>query len=86
MSLEIREKIRSFILDTVLAGSRKNGIADDASFMDNGIIDSTGILELVAFIQDEWHIEVRDDELVPENFDSIEKLSNYISRKVSAKS
>lgn len=81
--MDVKDRIRDFILETVLAGSRSNGIADDASFMDNGIMDSTGILELVAFIQDEWEIEVRDNELVPDNFDSIAKLSSYISRKTS---
>jgi acyl carrier protein len=79
--LDAKERIRSFILETVLAGSRTSDIADDDSFMDKGIIDSTGILELVAFIQDEWKFEVRDEELVPDNFDSIAKLSGYISRK-----
>ncbi len=79
--MEVKDRIRNFILETVLAGSRSNGIADDDSFMDNGIIDSTGILELVAFIQDEWNVEVRDSELIPDNFDSVAKLSSYISRK-----
>lgn len=79
--MDVKERIRGFILENVLAGSSSTGIADDDSFMDTGIIDSTGILELVAFIQDEFKIEVRDDELVPDNFDSIAKLSGYISRK-----
>lgn len=79
--MDAKETIRTFILESVLAGSKTNGIADDDSFMDKGIIDSTGILELVAFIQDTFKIEVRDDELVPDNFDSVEKLSRYISRK-----
>jgi len=79
--VDVKETIRAFILESVLAGSKTTGIADDDSFMDKGIIDSTGILELVAFIQDTFKIEVRDDELVPDNFDSVEKLSRYLSRK-----
>lgn len=79
--MDAKETIRTFILESVLAGSKTTGIADDDSFMDKGIIDSTGILELVAFIQDTFTIEVRDDELVPDNFDSVEKLSRYIARK-----
>lgn len=79
--MDAKETIRTFILESVLAGSKTAGIADDDSFMDKGIIDSTGILELVAFIQDTFKIEVRDDELVPDNFDSVEKLSRYIARK-----
>ncbi len=79
--METKERIRGFILESVLAGSSSTGIADNDSFMDKGIIDSTGILELVAFIQDEFKIDVRDEELIPDNFDSVAKLSSYISRK-----
>ena len=79
--MEVRDRIRDFILESVLAGSSSIGVADDDSFMDKGLIDSTGILELVAFIQDEFKIDVRDEELIPDNFDSVAKLSSYISRK-----
>ena len=51
--------------------------------MDNGIIDSLGVLELVSFIEDSFGIEVKDEELIPENLDSISNLLRYIEKKLS---
>jgi acyl carrier protein len=80
----VNEKIRSFILENVLAGSRGATLNDNDSFLEKGIIDSTGILELVSFIEDEFKIQVRDEELVPDNFDSVSKLAGYITTKISS--
>ena len=80
--MAVNEKIRSFILENVLAGARGAALNDDDSFLETGVIDSTGILELVSFIEDEFKIEVKDDELVPDNFDSVSKLSGYITTKI----
>ena len=55
---------------------------NDDSFLETGIIDSTGVLELVAFIEDQYHVEVDDDELVPENLDSINRLIDFIDSKI----
>ena len=56
-------------------------VSDDASFLENGIIDSTGVLELVCFLETEFGIEVADEEMLPENLDSIRAVAAYISRK-----
>jgi len=80
--LEITEKIRSFIMNNVLIGSDAGNLDNDDSFLEKGIIDSTGILELVAFIESEFDIDVKDEELIPDNFDSVSKMSTYISNKV----
>lgn len=82
--MAVNEKIRSFILENVLAGSRGATLNDNDSFLEKGIIDSTGILELVSFIEDEFKIQVRDEELVPDNFDSVSKLAGYITTKISS--
>jgi acyl carrier protein len=78
----MKEQIRTYIMDNILLGSADKSIADDDSFLEKGIIDSTGILELVAFVEDEFDIEVGDEELIPDNFDSIEKLAVYTQGKI----
>ena len=78
----MKDQIRTYIMDNILLGSADQSIADDDSFLEKGIIDSTGILELVTFVEDEFNIEVGDEELIPDNFDSIEKLTAYTQRKI----
>jgi acyl carrier protein len=77
----MKDQIRTYIMDHILLGSADQPMADDDSFLDKGIIDSTGILELVEYVEDEFKIEVADEELIPDNFDSIEKLAAYAQRK-----
>ncbi|MDH4222240.1 MAG: acyl carrier protein [candidate division Zixibacteria bacterium] len=83
--MQIEEKVRTFIQDNFLLGDKNRVIKEDESFLQNGIIDSTGVLELVNFIEETYNIKVEDEELVPENLDSIKNLIAYISRKQSAK-
>jgi len=78
---ETRDKIREFIVENFLFGS-DDGLQDDTSFLDEGIIDSTGILELVDFLEEEFGIAVEDEELVPENLDSIKNVTEYLERKI----
>lgn len=78
---EIKEKVRSFVVENFLFG-KADGLEDGTSFLDEGIIDSTGILELVEYVEQEFSISVEDEDLIPENLDSILNVSNYISRKV----
>lgn len=77
---KIKTKIRSFIIDNFLFGE-DNGLKDETSFLDEGIIDSTGVLELVTFLEDEFEIEVEDEELIPENLDSIDNIAIYLEGK-----
>ncbi len=83
--MEIATKIKTFIHDNFLLGDKRKEINEDESFLQSGIIDSTGVLELVNFIEETYNIKVEDEELVPENLDSIKNLIAYISRKQSAK-
>ena len=78
---ETRDKIRAFILENFLFGNDQ-GLNDDISFLDEGIIDSTGILELVSFLEEEFDISVEDEEIVPENLDSIKNVVSYLERKM----
>lgn len=74
-------EVRAFIVENFLYGQDDN-FSEDVSFLEKGIIDSTGVLELVSFVEDKFGIVVQDQELIPDNFDSLGKLSAYISRKL----
>ena len=78
---EFKVKIRAFIIDNFLFGEA-NGLGDDTSFLEEGIIDSTGVLELVEFLEKEFAISVEDEELIPENLDSIDNTAKYLAQKV----
>jgi acyl carrier protein len=74
------ETVKAFIVDNFLFGESKE-LEEDTSFLETGIVDSTGILELVAFIEETFGIRMADDELIPENLDSISNVVNYLQRK-----
>jgi acyl carrier protein len=76
-----KEKIREFVIENFLFGA-DDGVEDDTSFLENGIVDSTGILELVTFLEEEFEISVEDEELIPENLDSINNVVAYLQRKL----
>ena len=73
--------VKDFIIENFLFGE-SDDLAEDTSFLDSGIIDSTGILELVAFLEENYRITVEDDELVPENFNSISDVSRFLKTKL----
>jgi len=77
----ITTQVKTFIVDNFLFGQGGDKITDDASLMDNGIVDSTGVLELVAFLEETWSIAVEDEELVPENLDTLGNITRFIQRK-----
>jgi acyl carrier protein len=75
-----REKIRYFIRESFLFGG-DDELRDDDSFLELGIVDSTGVLELVAFLESEWDLSIDDAELVPENLDSVDNIVGFLDRK-----
>lgn len=78
---QVEETIKRFILENFLFTSDPDGIANDTSFLEKGIIDSTGVLELVGFLEDTFGIQVEDDEVVPANLDCIDSLVQYVRGK-----
>jgi acyl carrier protein len=72
-----RERIRSFIVDSFFV----EDFADDDSFLRRGLIDSTGMMELVAFLEEQFRISLQDGELVPENLDSLARVTAFVERK-----
>ncbi|MGQ9647785.1 MAG: acyl carrier protein [Thermodesulfobacteriota bacterium] len=79
--MQIEKDIKKFIMDNfILDGD--NNLSNEDSLLEKGIIDSTGVLELVAFIEEAYHFKIRDEELVPENLDSIKNISQFIQNKL----
>jgi acyl carrier protein len=78
---DYKTRIRAFIIENFLFGEA-NGLNDDTSLLEEGIIDSTGVLELVEFLESEFSINVEDEELIPENLDSINNTAKYLAQKV----
>jgi len=74
-------KIRSFITDNFLFREDRSDLKDTESLLDAGLIDSTGVLELVAFLEQEFGIVVADAEIVPDNLDSIAAIARFVDRK-----
>jgi acyl carrier protein len=83
MPMTIEKQIRDFIIENFLFGTPDNGLEDTDSLLDKGIIDSTGVLELVSHLEETYSIQVEDEELIPDNLDSIVAVTNYIQRKQS---
>ena len=75
--------LRQFVNDNFLFGADEDYSNDD-SFLEMGIIDSTGVLELIAHVQSTYGLKIEDDELLPENLDSIDSLVDFINRKQTA--
>ena len=75
--------IRTYIVENFLFGQAE-GLENDSSFLEKGILDSTGVLELVAHLESTYGIKVEDDELLPDNLDSIDLICSFVERKVRA--
>ena len=80
----IKDKIRSYILENFLFTDDQSELNNEDSFMDQGIIDSTAVLELIFFIEEEFGVKVEAEEMVPENLDSVNKVTSFIERKTGA--
>jgi len=78
---DIAKKISTFITDNLLLG-RTVDLVGTSSFLDAGIIDSTGVLELVQFLEETWGLSVKDEEMEPENLDSLVRLESFVKKKL----
>jgi acyl carrier protein len=78
---KIKEELREFIAESILFSSNGYQHGDETSFLDHGILDSMSIMDLVLHVETEFNVKIEDQEITPENFDSIEKLAAYIERK-----
>lgn len=76
-----KQKIKNFIIENFLFGNA-DGLNDDTSFLEEGIIDSTGVLELITYLEEEFSLQVDDEELIPENLDSINNVIGFLQKKM----
>lgn len=81
---QIRQELRQFVVDNFLLGQDDVALTDDMSFLDLGIVDSTGVLELVSFLERQYALKLDDEDLVPENLDSIDNLAAFLERKLQS--
>jgi acyl carrier protein len=79
----VKQAVRDFIEASFLFREGRDRLADGESLLAAGLIDSTGILELVSFIETEFAIAMEDEEIVPDNLDSVDQIAAYIERKRS---
>ncbi|OCO99194.1 MULTISPECIES: acyl carrier protein [unclassified Ensifer] len=84
MTETIKDSVRAFVIENFLFGDTSYDLAETASLIENDIIDSTGVLELVAFIEDRFGIAMADSDIVPANLDSLARISAFIETKVGA--
>lgn len=84
MAETIRDKVRNFIVENFLFGDTSYQLADDASLIENDIIDSTAVLELVAFIEDNFGITMSDADIVPANLDSLARISSFVEMRAGS--
>jgi acyl carrier protein len=78
---EINKVIKAFVLEQYMFGYNEDELGNDSSLLELGVLDSTGIIEMVAFIEHRFKIPVLDEEITPENFDSINYISSFVNKK-----
>lgn len=78
---QTKAAIRAFIVENFLFGDESHPLKDETSLIDNDMIDSTGILELVTFLEERFGLRVADADIVPANLDSIERIAGFVERK-----
>jgi acyl carrier protein len=82
---DLEKTVREFVIRNFIFED-DGSLIPETSFLDNGIIDSTGVLELISFVEETYGIKVEDHEIVPENFDSIRNVASFVERRLSVSS
>lgn len=80
----IEADVRQYIIDKLLFGQSDVVVGGDTSFLESGLIDSTGVLELVAFLEEKFLIKVEDEDLIPANLDSVNALIRFVEEKTTS--
>lgn len=81
--MDVKEQIRRYVAENFLFSDNGFELGNDESFLEAGVVDSLGVLELVTFVEEEFDVQVADEDIVPDNFDSVDQLAHYIDRKRS---
>jgi acyl carrier protein len=80
--MALNDELRKFVTDNFMYGKPYEGFADDDSFIERGIIDSTAVMELVAFLEGRYGIKLQDQDLIPDNLDSINSLARFVENRL----
>ena len=80
--MDYKKDIEEFIVENFLFGE-KNELKEETNFFDKGIVDSTGVLELICFIEESYDITIDDEEVTQKNFSSISNVNNYLLQKLN---
>ncbi len=80
--MNIEQTISNFVIENFIFEENPNQLDNNQSFLESGIIDSTGMLELVSFIEEKYDIKIEDEELIPDNLDSVNNVSQFINKKI----
>lgn len=84
MGREMIDRIRAYLQENFLFNTDPGALGNDDSFLEKGILDSTGVLEVVSWIEETYGVKVADEEMIPDNLDSVSRLSAFIQRKQAA--
>jgi acyl carrier protein len=79
-TVDVAARVRAFLVESFLLGD-DDGFADDESLLDAGIVDSTGVMEVVTFLEETFSITIDDEELIADNLDSVDRLAAFVQRK-----
>ena len=82
--MSVEAQVRSHILQDFMFTDDESKLQNTDSFLEEGIVDSTGVLELVMFVEEQFGVQVDDEDILPENFDSVERLARYVRQKTGA--
>lgn len=82
--MTIKKRVWEYIESNFFFGVDAKAVGDDQSFLDLGVLDSTGVIELVSFLEETYGIQVDDEEMIPENLDSLNNIERYVSAKLAA--
>ena len=80
----MEQRIREFLAANFFLGDNPSQLNGSSSLIEAGVIDSTGVLELVGFLEEDFHIRIDDEDLVPENLDSVDNIVQFVERKRAA--
>jgi acyl carrier protein len=80
---QIEQEVRQFVIENFVFESDNRGFSNHDSFFDTGLLDSMGVLTLVEFVKEKYGISVEDDELLPENWDSVNRIATFVQARLS---
>ena len=83
--MNIENTLKKYIYKKFVRGKDGDIVGDDESLFEKGIIDSLGLIKLVSFLEERFNVQVEDDELIPDNFDTVKNIKDYIEKKLSIK-